>query len=329
MGSITITFFMMVIFEVIIHANCTECDSTHPFAYDDGRYCCSTLTSSHNMDEINYRSGHVCPDPVMCPKSWWCQFWGSSCPCTSYKETGTCPGTHIFPYNYGKHCCKYNLAGNGNELKYDTTNCKDEESQRCINGKLNDDDESICPRRQVCPERYPYAYQNGEKCCKYSNGVYSIGSLICDNKIREEDDDASISVECAAGYLCQSRYYYCSYPYPYVFGNGKMCCNKNRDCDDGPITLTSTCCQGDTQECEYGSCTAREECPAKHPYAYSDGEFCCDTLQFNAAMNINLSNVHGQRSACKGDHTHCDQKLCVTRMDSSDVLEPKPQGQDR
>merc|ERR1712008_167627 len=91
----------------------------------------------------------------------------------------------------------------------------------------------------------------------------------------------------------------CTKDHPFAYLNGQYCCETNQEkinggtsnevasgtCDGIGFSIESTCCKDNKYlKCPHTQCvtrTAVTTCTKDHPFAYLNGQYCCETNQEN------------------------------------------------
>ncbi|XP_063692556.1 papilin-like [Bolinopsis microptera] len=238
-----------------------------------------------------------------------------------------CPASHPNAYSDGRYCCKSNKEKyygplgskcDGSVIQRDSKCCEGDQYTRCRSGNC----QSYSGEPLECPASHPNAYSNGRYCCKSNKEKYygPHGSK-CDGSVIQRDSECCEGDQhttCPNG-NCQSysgEPLECPASHPNAYSNGRYCCKSNKEkyygphgskCDGSVIQRDSECCEGDQHTtCPNGNCQSYSgeplECPASHPYAYSDGQYCCKS---------NKEKYYGpQGSKCDGSVIQRDSKCC-------------------
>lgn len=130
----------------------------------------------------------------------------------------------------------------------------------------------------------------------------------------------------------------CPIQFPYAYYNGFYCCMYNKEkagydhrgayddglCDGSTITVDSECCLDNAFiPCPGGICESLSyetyPCPESHPFAYYNGQYCCQvgfekaSFTSRSGSGCNGSSITRESLCCQDDrHTECPHKPCAT-----------------
>ena len=261
----------------------TKCPLSHPYTYLDGEKCCQ-YNEDMQGNQITLES-NSCRDDTF-----------SICtypPCVSLSE---CPLGRPYPYQNGQMCCGVEKDSAGNQLTYESRTCMTHYHTECPNPPCGN-------AVTKCPLSHPNAYYDREYCCRYNKdkdgNPITFGSFSCKN------DSHLVCTQAPCVSLSE-----CPLGRPYPYQNGQMCCGAEKDSGGNQLTYESrTCMTHYHTECPNPPCgNGVTKCPVSHPYAYVDGEKCC---QYNTDMQGNQITL--ESNSCKEDtFSVCTYPPCVS-----------------